>query len=979
MEFRLLGPLEVVVGDRVVSPRAAKQRALLALLLLHANRPLSAARLIEDLWDGRAPTTASKVLQTYVSQLRRLIGGETIVSSRGGYELRVGRGELDVERFERLVTEAMGLELEEATERLRHALALWRGPPLSDFAYEGWARPEIARLEELHLAALRRRIDGDLGLGRARELIGELELLVAENPLDEALRAQLMLALYRSGRQAEALAAYRDARHTLVETLGIEPTLDLRRLERAILDQDPSLDLGRDSQEIGASYLEDRSSSFVGRTRELREIRALLGRDEVRLLTLTGAAGSGKTRLAVEVTSTFEGAVLIELARITDAGLVARTIADRLEVTEQAGCSAREGLLEHLRDRHALLLLDNFEHVLSAAPLVRELLAGAPRLKLLVTSRAPLGVPEERVYSIPPLELPDRLQHATLSELGETEAIRLFVDRARIAQPNFDLSDANVEPVVELCVRLDGLPLALELAAARCNLLSPRALLERLDSRLDLLRAEPGSGHAERQWTLRGAIEWSYGLLEPEQQQLFTSLGVFVGGFTLTAAELAAEQPDFDVLEGVELLFRSNLLTTARSGGDEPRVGMLETIREYALERLAARGDGELVRRRHAVYCLEVVEEAERGLVGSRQPEWLERLDAELDNIRAALTWAVDAQDPEVGLRIGSALWRYWQLRDHLQEGREVLEALLALGSGSPSTRAKAQTMLASLVLHDDLETSRRLLEESLAGHRREGDIPMFAHALGLLGMAAVVAGETDTALRLTLEAIEVARGGVSPYIEAAATWQVGVCLAIRGELDGAKSTLEEAVALAVKLGDARGMAGTLMSLGGVALMRGDQGEARRLFDESLNIHRSLDNAWGVTSSLSSLAFVALEAGDTEKSRELLWEALAIERENGHHPWLANNLEISARLAATDGDPTLAVRLYARAALVRRAVTSWVHYELGWPDPTRHLADLRSRIGETSFEEEWERGRAMTLLEAIDQASSVADGRDTAD
>ena len=307
-----------------------------------------------------------------------------------------------------------------------------------------------------------------------------------------------MLALYRSGRQADALAAYRDARRSLVETLGIEPTLALRQLERSILDQDPALDLvtaepPADGAAQAEPGLESRSSSFVGRTRELREIRALLSREELRLLTLTGAAGSGKTRLALEVTGVSEGraagAVLVELGRITDAGLVARTIADELGVKERPGHSAREALLEYLRDRQTLLLLDNFEHVLDAASFLRELLAGAPGVKLLVTSRAPLGVPEERVYPVPALELPDRSQRPSLAELGEIEAIRLFVDRARAARPDFELTETNAESVIELCVRLDGLPLALELAAARCNLLSPRR-----PARASRLEARPSAG-----------------------------------------------------------------------------------------------------------------------------------------------------------------------------------------------------------------------------------------------------------------------------------------------------------------------------------------------------------------------------------------------------------------------------------------------------------------------------------------------------
>jgi predicted ATPase len=578
-------------------------------------------------------------------------------------------------------------------------------------------------------------------------------------------------------------------------------------------------------------------------------------------------------------------------------------------------------------------------------------------------------VPEEQVYRVPALELPDPARRTTVARLRRTEAVRLFVDRARAARPDFDLSETNAEWVVQLCVRLDGLPLALELAAARCNLLSPRELLERLDSSFDLLRAVPGSGLTERQRTLRAAIEWSYELLDPGQQQLFTNLSVFVGGFTLGAAELVAEQPDLDILEGVEALLRNNLLTTEPAGGNEPRLGMLESIRRYALERLLARGDGDAVRRRHAGFCLVSAEEAEPGLWGPQQREWLERLDAERDNIRAALAWAVEAGEAEVGLRIGSALWRYWQMRSHEQEARERLEELLALGSGSPSTRAKAQTMVGnlSLVLGDP-ESARRELEESLRVHRRQGDDGLVAFAVGLLGTVALIAGDADTALALSREAHEVARRAGHSYVESAALWQVGACLAARGAFDEAERTLEEAISLERKHGNTRSVGLWLKTLAGVAIMRGDQARARGLFNESLAIHRSLDDAYGVSHSLTNLSLLALEAGDAETAGKLLSEALAIERDSDRGPRLASTLEMSARLAAADAQAALAIRLYARAALLRERV-GHLQFDLGWPDPTPDLDDLRSRVGEDTFEKERERGRAMTLLEAIDQAS----------
>ena len=353
------------------------------------------------------------------------------------------------------------------------------------------------------------------------------------------------------------------------------------------------------------------------------------------------------------------------------------------------------------------------------------------------------------------------------------------------------------------------------------------------------------------------------------------------------------------------------------------------------------------------------------GLLGPQQREWLERLDSERDNIRAALTWALDAGEAEVGLRIASALWRFWQLRNHEVEARERLEELLALGSGSPRTRATAQTMIGSMsFVLGDFETAQRVLEESLPVHRDSGDARMIASTLGLLS---VTCGDADSALALSREALELARNGDDPYQEGHALWHVGVALAAAGELDDAERALEEAVSFAASHGNLRSVGSWQKTLAGLAIIQGDTARASRLLEESLAIHRDLGDAWGVSHSLSNLSFLALEAGDADTARTLLAEALAIERESGHQPRLANALEMSARLAASDGQPALATRLYARAALLRERVQG-LTFEVGWPDPTPNLDELRSRVGEEAFEEEWTRGRAMTLLEAIDQA-----------
>src|SRR5712691_4523514 len=475
MEFRILGPLELRRHGRPIPLAAAKHRALVAILLLNANRPVPSDRLIEELWGGHPPASARKTLHTYVSKLRPVLGDSMLVTRPAGYELRIEPGTLDVDQFERLLAEAKEATPSEAAAKLRAALALWRGPPLADFVYEPFAQAEIARLEELRMAALEHRVNADLALDRHAELIGELEALVAEHPLRERLRAQLMLALYRAGRQADALAVYREGRRALVDELGIEPSTPLQELERAILRHDASLEpAAAVSAPLPASphtaALPTPPTSFVGRTRELAAIELLLGDPGVRLLSLTGPGGAGKTRLALEaavrMTRAFrDGVLFVDLSSVRDPELVPAAIAESAGLREVSGAAAADELASHLQGKNVLLVLDNFEQVLEAAPVVQELLLAAPGPTMLVTSRAALQVAAERVYAVPALALPQ--PEADPEALAAIEAVALFVDRAHSVRPDFVLAKTNAESVAALCIRLDGLPLALELAAAR--------------------------------------------------------------------------------------------------------------------------------------------------------------------------------------------------------------------------------------------------------------------------------------------------------------------------------------------------------------------------------------------------------------------------------------------------------------------------------------------------------------------------------
>src|SRR5215211_6524287 len=499
MQYRVLGSLEVLNGEGPVALQGTKQRALLTILLLSANQVVPRDRLVDNLWGDHPPETAVESVQVYVSRLRKVLPPESLLLRSSGYVLQLEHDELDVNRFERLVADARTSiaagDPERGSRVLGEALAHWRGPALADFAQEPWAQPEIARLEDLRLAAVEERIDAELAAGRHADVTGDLEALTSEHPMRERLREQLMLALYRAGRQAEALDAFRDGHSALAE-LGLEPSGRLRELERKILNQDAALKPPRRVRRATRVDLPRAVTSFVGREREVGEIVAALRGARARVLTLTGPGGSGKTRLAVESASDLadafpHGVLFVALEHVRDAALVVPALARALDV-HSAPDELEGAIAERLRDRRVLLVLDNFEQVLPAAPAVARLVT--PSSAFLVTSRAPLHIAAEREYPVAPL-----LPH---------EARELFVERARAAAPSFESSRA----VGAICRRLENLPLAIELAAARAKLLTPEAMLPRLDSTLSLLTGGPRDA-PKRQQTLRAALDWSYDLL----------------------------------------------------------------------------------------------------------------------------------------------------------------------------------------------------------------------------------------------------------------------------------------------------------------------------------------------------------------------------------------------------------------------------------------------------------------------------------
>ena len=593
MKFRLLGRLELDADGVDLTPVRPKQRALLALLLLRAGEVVSIDELVEGLWGPRPPETAQKALHGHISALRKRLGAERIETRPPGYRLRLAGGdELDVHRFERVVAAARTDAPSARSRKLREALALFRGEPLSDFRYEEFAASEAVRLEELRLTVVEEQIDAELELGRHAEVVPQLERLIVDHPLRERMRAQLMLALYRVGRQADALQAFQEARARLVDELGVDPGPALQRLERQILNHDPEL-AAPDALSPGLNFASARANlppqptPLIGREREIEEVTDLLRRPEVRLVTLTGTGGTGKTRLAIQAAAGLlddfaDGVVFVGLAPLQDPDLVLTTAAQALGVGALSGETLADDLARGLRNRELLLVFDNFEHLLAAAPSVAEIAARAAGVKLLVTSRAPLHLSAEHVYPVSPLATPaggedlDRLLHC--------ESVALFETRAQAVRPDFAVTSANAGAVADVCSALDGLPLAIELAASRVGALPPAAMRRRLDHRLKLLVG--GAQDApERQRTLRATIDWSYELLDQAEQRLFVRLAVFAGGCTIEAAQRVCGDDHLEVVDGLASLTEKGL-TRLEGSDEEPRFTMLETIREYATEGL---------------------------------------------------------------------------------------------------------------------------------------------------------------------------------------------------------------------------------------------------------------------------------------------------------------------------------------------------------------------------------------------------------
>jgi predicted ATPase/DNA-binding SARP family transcriptional activator len=908
VDFRLLGPFEVASDGQDLTPTRRKQQLLLVALALRANRVVPTDDLIDILWGPSPPRTAHKALQGHVSALRKRLGAAVIESRQPGYLLHTEAGSIDVDRFLALIEAAR--EEGDPTRRrelLRSALALFRGEPLADFRYEPFAREETARLELLRLTALEDRLEADLQLGLHAASVPELEQLIAEQPHEERLRRLLMLALYRSGRQAQALKEYTEWRRRLVEDLGLEPSPGMQQLERQILNQDPGLELpSAPAGSDGApSKLPLSLTQLIGRERELAEIQSVLAR--TRLLTLTGTAGTGKTRLAIEAaaraSSRFHGDVFfVGLAPLHDPELVLPAIARTLEIKDTGGHTLVETLATALAGKDGVLVvLDNCEHLLDFTPSLAQLLAATPKLTLLATSREPLHLAGERVYPVPPLR--------------SEEAVPLFAERVEAVKPDFRLTPTNEPVVIEICRRLDGLPLAIELAAARISLFPLPALLDRLDERLKLLTTG-GRDQPARHQTLRAAIDWSYDLLSEHDRVLLAQVSVFAGGWTLEAAE-AVCNGGLEIVDGLASLIDKNLV---QLGGteQEPRFTMLETIREYARERLT-QSDVEQLRDRHLAWAVDFAERADPELRGPEQRLWLERLQPELDNFRAAFHWSTSRGDADRALRLGASLLEFWMVRADWSEGRRWVERALAL-SGAKDAPARTQALRAAAELADalsDYPASIAYYEESLVLARSTHDNRGMAEALFGLSFAAERVGNYGESRRLMEESVTILRGlGDEPSLARS----LGGLAWLENDFRRARRLWSETLAIRRRLANRESVAWTLIQIGFCAQVEGDYAAARAAYNEALSIAQELDYERMVARSLTQLGELALLEGDVAAAKMLLEQTVPSWRRIGHRSGLVDALRGLGYAATLDRDFAAAASFLDESHLVAREI-----------------------------------------------------------
>jgi predicted ATPase/serine/threonine protein kinase len=773
---------------------------------------------------------------------------------------------------------------------------------------------------------------------------------------------------------------YQSAAEIRTDLSRLKRDFDAARISVAAAEVRPEA-TGKSSSvptELGPINLPVQRTELVGREKEVASAKALLLRPDVRLVTITGPGGIGKTRLAVETASRlaedFPGGIhFIPLSALSDPELIPAEIVQTLKMRDVSGQLPLEFLKRTLQDSlraRMLLLLDNFEHLIQAAPMLTEMLEAGPRLKIMVTSRAALHVYGEHEFPAPALGVPDLRSMPPLDEVAKYPAVALFLERAMAAKPDFEFDEQNAAAVIEICARLDGLPLAIELAAARIKVLSPSSMRGRLASCLQLLTSG-ARDLPRRQQTLRATIDWSYGLLSAAEQKLFRRLSAFVGGCTLEGVEAVCDTKrdlDLDLLDGMESMVDKSLIQQTEQANNESRFVMLETIREYAREKLKESGEEAATKRAHAAYCLVLAEEEASGQSGPEGAEWVERFALEHDNFRAALEWLTETGDAEWGLRLGAALFHFWETREYLVEGRDRLGKLLKMPAAAGVTRRRARVLFAAGVLaggQGDYAAAEAFLKESLDIAGQLGDKPGAAVCLNALAVTARDRGDAATAHRLFEESLVLWRELQEHKAVARSLSNLADVVHLEGDYHRARALYAECLSIFEGVGDRTGVAWALNHQGDVARDGGDSAGARGLYDQALTIFRGLGDRWGIAGTLADQGNLAREQRDFPMAQALYRESLRIFQELGHKRGIARLLECFACLAAAQLEAKRSVRLAGTAAALRQ--------KIGAPRPPAEQAKLesildsaRQTLSDTSRAAAWSEGWTMPVAKAIE-------------
>ena len=938
LQVALLGRPVVTWQGQPLTLLRRQARALLYRVAA-AAQPVPREQLCYLFWPDHADVVARGYLATVLNQLKHALPApDALVIDTLGVALNPTVVGSDVAS---LVVAASTPH----RERLQRAVALYRGPLLDGFTlpacpeFMAWRDDERHACERRYLQVLAALVEAERGAGATAAAIAAAERYLAVDPLAEPMHQQLMTLYAAGGDRAAALAQYVRCTQALERALGVAPLPATRAVYEAVRDGRRLPRAGPNSAGGAAPAAPDRPARartslpapvtpLLGRDEAVRSISALLVAGSARLLTLTGPGGAGKTRLGIAVAQVVgerfaDGVVWVPLAPLRDAALVADAIVHACGIAH-GGQPPRQQLCEYVRDKQLLLVIDNLEHLVAAVPLLAEVVAVGPRVRVLVTSRTRLNVAGEHAVPVAPLPLPDLQALPSLEALVEQPAVALLLDRARQSAPALALNEITAADLAAICVRLDGLPLALELAAARLRVLSPRQLLERLDACLALLTGGPRD-HPARQRTLRATIEWSYRLLPRTEQRLLGRLAVFAGGWTLEAANaVCGAAPDRSrVLSGLHTLLDAHVIVQQAGSADAARFGMLETIREYAAEQFAASDEVPTIGQRHAAYFLAVAEAAAPALRGADQASVLDRLERDQDNLRTALRWAVDHDAGELALRLGTALWRYWEVRGGMREGRQWLNAALVAGAAAPAAlHASVLDGAGWLAFHQsDFPQALALHEQSLRLRRALDDHNGIADSLRAVGAAAGRLGDWARFRRATEESLALYRElddrwGMATALNNLAT---DVC-DHANDYPRASTLYAECVALFRALGD-RWLTGlSLRNWANLGYRQGDYVRAQQLADESLVVFDELGDPVQVARSRYVLAMLVHTQGDLTRAGHMYADCLTCARQQQDAFNMADALRTLAYLAIEQGDVAQAQRLVQeRCALVPAA------------------------------------------------------------